>query len=267
MAHLTLALFGGFDLTAAGKPIAGLKSAKVRALLAYVAIEGARSHRREMLAGLLWPDSPDAAAFNSLRNALANLRLALSDAECDQPVLLVTRETVQRNPQASLRLDVDEFARLIGEQGVPPPGRPPASDPQRIADLIAASDVYRGPLLEGFSVRSSPFEEWVLYRREEYQRQAIGVLHLLAAHYLQKGDYGAAEHFARRLLAREPYAERAHRQLMRALALDGQRAEALMQYRACTHQLEVELRVEPSTETRALYEQIRDGTLRAEPDA
>ena len=34
-------------------------------------------HRREVLAGLLWPEFPERAARSSLRNALANLRQSL----------------------------------------------------------------------------------------------------------------------------------------------------------------------------------------------
>jgi len=58
----------------------------------------------------------------------------------------------------------------------------------------------------------------------------------------------------------EPWQEEAHREIMRLLALSGQRTAALAQYEACQHSLVEELGVEPSAETRALYEGIRDGT-------
>ena len=43
-----------------GAPITAFESDKVRALLAYLAVESGRPQRREMLAGLLWPERPDA---------------------------------------------------------------------------------------------------------------------------------------------------------------------------------------------------------------
>ena len=58
------------------QPIAGFESNKVRALLAYLAIETDRPHSRDELVGLLWPEQPDATARANLRQALAN-RLCL----------------------------------------------------------------------------------------------------------------------------------------------------------------------------------------------
>jgi DNA-binding SARP family transcriptional activator len=52
---------------------------KVRALLAHLAVKADRPHRRETLAGLLWPDYPERSARASLRNALSDLRTAIGD--------------------------------------------------------------------------------------------------------------------------------------------------------------------------------------------
>ena len=64
--------------------------------------------------------------------------------------------------------------------------------------------------------------------------------------------------FASRLLAFDPWREEAHRQRMSALARAGQRSAALAQYQTCRRILDKELGVEPSAETTALYEQIRN---------
>ena len=44
------------------EPVTAFASNKVRALLAYLAVEADRPHRREALAGLLWPEQPEAKA-------------------------------------------------------------------------------------------------------------------------------------------------------------------------------------------------------------
>ena len=67
MARLSLSCLGPFQVTLDGQAVTGFKSAKVRALLAYLAVEAGRSHRREVLAGLLWPEWPDRDALSSLR--------------------------------------------------------------------------------------------------------------------------------------------------------------------------------------------------------
>ena len=53
MAHLSLSFLGGFAVTLDGQPVTAFGTNKVRALLAYLAVESARPHRREELAGLL----------------------------------------------------------------------------------------------------------------------------------------------------------------------------------------------------------------------
>lgn len=53
MAHLALALLGPFQATLDGLPAEGLNSDRLRALLAYLAVESGREHPREALACLL----------------------------------------------------------------------------------------------------------------------------------------------------------------------------------------------------------------------
>jgi len=116
MAHLSLSLLGPFQATLDGEPIAGFEANKVRALLAYLAVEAHQrsgAHPRQILAGLLWPNKPERAALHNLRNALANLRLAVGDREAAPPFLQITRETIQFNRASDHRLDVAAFWALI----------------------------------------------------------------------------------------------------------------------------------------------------------
>ena len=53
MARLSLSVLGPFQAALDGEPITDFESDKVRALLAYLAVESERPHRRETLAGLL----------------------------------------------------------------------------------------------------------------------------------------------------------------------------------------------------------------------
>ena len=58
MAHLSLSLLGPFQATLDGEPITGFEATKVRALLAYLAVEASQPHPRTVLAGLLYGFSP-----------------------------------------------------------------------------------------------------------------------------------------------------------------------------------------------------------------
>jgi DNA-binding SARP family transcriptional activator len=80
---------------------------------------------------------------------------------------------------------------------------------------------------------SPAFEEWALLTWERLARLMSSALHRLTAAYEQRGEYETAQSHARRQVELETWDEKAHRQLMRALALDGQRSAALAQYETC----------------------------------
>jgi len=265
MAHLALALLGPFQATLGGKAVEGLNSAHLRALLAYLAVERAREHPRDALAALLWPERLDREALGALRHALSNLRAALGDRSSPGdrrvpvPYLLVTRTTVQFNPAGDWWLDVAEFEDLTKDlTGV---GREDPA-PTDLSGLTRAVQLYRDPFLHGLSVGDSPaFDEWMLFRGEEYRRTVLEMLGQLASLQAARAEYAEAARWARRQLDLEPYREQAHRQLMAALALGGERSTALAQYETCRRLLAEELGCEPEDETQALYAQIRDGGL------
>ena len=94
MTRLTLAFFGGFQVFIDDRSVGEFESDRIRALLAFLAVESDRPHQRDSLAGLLWPDWPDRSARTNLRNALASLRSAIGDREADPPFLLISRETI-----------------------------------------------------------------------------------------------------------------------------------------------------------------------------
>ena len=247
MARLALSFLGPFTATLDGVLITGFESVKVRALLAYLAAEAGRSHQRETLATLLWPDWPQQSAMSNLRYALADLRKNIGDRQAQPPFLLITRESIQLNRDADVWVDVLEFEATI-------------SDPQSsINDVQSAVALYRGDFLEGFSLSdSSSFEQWVLARREGLRRQALQALFTLAETHLKREEIESALPYASQQVKLEPWHESGQQQLMRILALRGSRTAALAQYEACRKALADELKVEPSEETRRLYEAIRD---------
>ena len=258
MPRLTLSFLGCFHVCLDDRPVTDFKSDKVRALLAYLAVEADRPHRREALAGLLWPDRPDRDALSNLRYALASLRRTLGDHTAVPPFLLITPRTIQFNPASDYWLDVAELDRLTAHRGRRTVDA--AHPPSAIRNLQSAISLYRGSFLAGFSIGGAAFfEEWELLRREQISLQVMSLLGNLAAYHEARGDYPAAQACARRQIALEPWSEEAHRTLMRVLALDGQRSAALHQYHTCRDLLRDELGVEPTEETVALYEAIRGG--------
>jgi len=174
MAHLSLALLGPVQIRLDGAPVTAFESDKVRALLAYLALEAERPHRRAALAGLLWPERPERAAHLSLNQALSNLRHAIGDRSATAPVLRITPETIQFDRDSDHTLDVAVFSDLLAacDQHPHRHGETCTSCARR---LQQAAELYRGSLLDQFFLSdSAAFEEWALLTRERLHRRAHG---------------------------------------------------------------------------------------------
>jgi len=70
MPRLVLKLFSDFKINLDDEIVGGIKMNKARALLAYLALEANRSHRRSVLAEFFWPNKPAGAGRNSLKQAV-----------------------------------------------------------------------------------------------------------------------------------------------------------------------------------------------------
>lgn len=240
MARLDLRLLGGFQARLGAGPVLPLP-AKAQALLAYLAIRPGHAHPRDKLAALLWGDTGDAQARDSLRHAVAVLRKAIDAATTGG--LIAEGQTYALDP-AVAQIDAVRFERGVAD------GTPEA--------LETAAALYQGDLLEGLAVGEARFEEWLLVERERFRELAVEGLAKLLAHHTQAGatETEHAIQTATRLLALDPLQEVVHRALMRLYARQGRRGAALKQYQFCVSVLQRELGAEPESDTKQLYQQI-----------
>jgi DNA-binding SARP family transcriptional activator len=238
MMPLTLKVLGGFELQSGAGRRLTFPTKKAQALLAYLALHPDRPCSRETLTALLWGDTRDAQARQSLRQAVYHIRQALGD---DRPSIVMAGEAV------TLRATALEVDALMFEQRVR------QATPE---SLHAALGFYRGDLLEGLAIKEAPFDEWLLVERERLRELALEALARLVSHYMKSGDNERAIQAALRLLALDPLHEPAHRALMRLYARQGRRAAALRQYQTCVGILRRELGAEPEPETQQLYQEI-----------
>jgi DNA-binding SARP family transcriptional activator/tetratricopeptide (TPR) repeat protein len=249
MARLGLTVLGGFHAKAlpSGAPVRLVRK-KAQALLAYLALPAGRSHSRERLIALLWPEAAEADGRNSLRVALSALRSALgaSGITC----LRVESDGVAVDP-AGVEVDALVFEQLIGR-----------GDP---ASLVDGCRRYAGELLATLDVREEPFDEWLRTERQRLGALALRALNGALALQVHARDHDAVLTTALRSLAMDPLQESAHRAAMRAHAQLGRYGSALRQYQACVDVLQRELGVAPDIETQALYRQILTRELKPDP--
>lgn len=155
---LELALLGNPELRLAGQPLARFRSAKVYALLYYLAVTR-RAQPRTALAGLFWGDVDNHYARRNLNRTLSDLTQFVSDHVVSE------RQSVAFDHQQPYWLDVEELEKAAAT--VP--------TAQNMAVMAAAADYYRGDFLQGFYVLDAPeFEQWVLSERTRLRVSLCG---------------------------------------------------------------------------------------------
>jgi DNA-binding SARP family transcriptional activator len=214
-----------------------LRHAKRLALLAYLCT----SHpvqllRRDALVALLWPELDNDHARGALRHELSQLRRSLGG----DALRGAGAETVGVNPER-IWCDASAFeARL--EDGC----------------LAEALELWRGDFLPGLHVPTLAFERWLDGTRERLTRRAVGAAEQLRSRAEEQGDVAGAVRWARRGTELAPYDETAWRHLLSSLDRAGDRAGALAAYDTLATHLRDQLEVEPSPETQALADRIRE---------
>jgi DNA-binding SARP family transcriptional activator len=258
MADLRLYLLGPPRVELNGQAVQ-FKRRKALALLIYLAVSG-RSHTRDALATLFWPDHTQRRARAYLRRDLAILNTSLAGEwlEADRDTIELKRgpDPAQRSEQA-FWLDVDHFARLLAaSQAHAHPASDVCSDCLPL--LVEAAALYRDDFLAGFSLSdSAEFDDWQFFQTESLRQELGLALERLVHGYSAQGQYGSAIPHARRWLALDPLHEPAQRQLIYLYDQAGQPAAALRQYEEYVHLLEEELGFPPEEETTTLYEAIK----------
>ncbi len=252
---LEIKLLGGFAVTLNHQPITAFRSAKNRALLAFLATQPDRRHARTMLAAFLWGDLPEQSAQTNLRVELSNLKKLLSA----HPALEISRNDVCFH-SALAATDVYEFSRTVERFFA----LPVESQAAHMAELARAAERYQGEYLAGINLyAAAEFDDWRLSTGEQLHDQMMLALATLQMRYAEQARWPEVVGAARRQIALVPWTESAHRNLMVALAAQGQTQAALEQYAKCCKILAEELGVGPSLPTLELAGRLRHGRAAA----
>jgi ABC-type oligopeptide transport system substrate-binding subunit/DNA-binding SARP family transcriptional activator/tetratricopeptide (TPR) repeat protein len=230
-------LLGQYEIRMDGQPVI-ISSRPMQSLLAYLVLHPHTSHRREKLAGQIWPDASESNARSNLRHALWLIRKAIgpgANVRIDSDDLGVTY-----HPQPGDQLDVDCFEVCSEEEG--------STDA-----LIQAVSAYGGDLLPGF------YEEWVILEREWLQAAFERKMGRLLDCLLAERRWNEVLTWGERWIASGGTPEPAYRALMLAHAGLGNLSGAVAQYQRCVEALAREVGVQPSEKTREVFELIRNG--------
>ena len=207
MARLALYLLGPPRIERDGVTVQ-IRRRNVIALLVYLAVTG-RSHSRDTLATLFWPEHDQSGARAGLRRTLASLKKALGGEWLE-----VSRESLGLCPGADVWLDMVRFQKHLAECQTHGHGSEQIC-PACLSSLEDAVTLYQDDFLSGFTLRGSAgFDEWQFFQTESLRQELALALKRLVWGHSTQGAHELAIPYARRWLSLDPLHEPAHRQLM-----------------------------------------------------
>ena len=226
-ASVVLALLESFELLFRGRTVSLPRS--VQRVLAFLALRD-RPVDRDYVAGMLWLDASEGRAHASLRSALWRLR---------QPGFpLVDATTRDLRLARGVTVDVREATglahRLLDR----------SADPKGLVDCL--------PLCH--DLLPDWYEEWVSIERERFRQLRLHALDALCEQLTGAGRFALAIEAGMAAVAADPLRESAHRRVIEAHLAEGNRGEAMRQYRLCSRLLRDRLGLAPSTELASLVQ-------------
>jgi DNA-binding SARP family transcriptional activator len=239
---LEVRLLGQFDVRRDGERV-DIPSRPSQSLLAYLLLRANVPQRREMLAGIFWPDATETSARNNLRHSLWRIRKAIGESHLEADNI-----SVALMESSDLWVDAWELDR-------------PWSGETPLAALTASAQTYGGDLLPGF------YEDWVVLDRERMRVAFERRVHGLVDRLLEASSWREAVEWAERWIVLGHSPEAAFRAMMVAHSGLGDMAAVAAAFRRCTEMLQRDLGVEVSAKTRETYQRLTRGEKLGPPPA
>jgi DNA-binding SARP family transcriptional activator len=233
----------GLDVTGA------LRGAQGRIVFAYLVLNRTRQVRREELAQVLWGPAPPPEPAVAIRAIISRLRTTL---DATGAATLPTGDHARLHLRADIRVDVETALQA-------------AHDAQ---SAVARGDDVRAWIAShiALNVSSRTFLEgdecsWIDERRAALLEVRLRALEAMAACSLRLAgtELDTAIRASRELVRLAPFRETGHALLIRALATQGNPAEALLVYNQLRTLLRDELGVSPAPELRDLHAELLRG--------
>jgi DNA-binding SARP family transcriptional activator/TolB-like protein len=210
-------------------------------LLAILALAGAKGITRDRILGVLWPETDQDRARQSLSQAIYSLRRDLG-------VDVATGAS-------GLRLDPQQMSSDVGDFRAAIAGK-------RWAE---AAELYQGPFLDGFYLADAPeFERWAETERGSLGIEGIRAIETVAKLSAEEGRLDEAAEYWRRLTRLEPGNSRIAASYMEALAALGDRAGAIAHGRLHTELLRRDFEAEPDRTFERLMSRLRESSVTGE---
>jgi len=254
---LKVCVFGSLEIQRIdleGRTDAVILSGRPATMFAYLALARGQYFNRNDLMAALWAERADAATAGTFNTTLWRLRRALECAPYRSGELIASARSgpIGLHRTDAMQLDIEEFSQLVA------PALRKSLEQMDAADI---EGLRRGVQLYKADILLNLKDEWALREREKYRRVYLNALGRLVQVHSLTGDYTAAIRYAQAILDCDALREDVHRELMRLLVRNGQRALALRQFELCRALLKRELAIHPMRETVSVYQEIANSAV------
>lgn len=242
MVTLSIKVFGSTAVMDGERRLTGsaIGGAKVRRVLAILALHAGTPVSKDRLADLLWEARLPASPATALDTHVCLLRRSLGAAG---------RRTVIRTTGAGYLLDPDQAnvdLLTFSEAADALVGAAPGTHTLHACERALA-------LVAGELLADEPFAPWAQDARDQCRRQQLSLLQIAGRSALLEGDFQRAVRLARGAQRLAPTSTQAAQQAMRALWLSGRRLDALRVYADLRASMLDEFGEGPDSRTHELY--------------
>jgi DNA-binding SARP family transcriptional activator len=244
--------FGGLEVSIGGRSVRekDWRKRKARLLFAMLVLRRGQDVPRDQLFEYLFSEMEPERAKNNLYVIWSTMKSVLmGDSAKGAPFpYFEAAGGVCRSVRENIRSDVDDFDTLLAQAREHEAASEPRAALQNYEQLAS---LYRAELLPG-----DLYDDWFAELREHYRIAFVNAM--LAAGEILMGadDPGNALVYVRRAIQTDSLREDLYQVALRCQIAAGQRSGAIDTYLQCRSKLADDLGLDPSAETRALYDQI-----------
>jgi LuxR family maltose regulon positive regulatory protein len=246
---LKIFTLGRFTILKGGVPLnfSGKAQHKPLLILKTLIALGGREVAEERIADMIWPEAYGDAAHSAFTTTLSRLRQLVG---MEEAVKVYQGKVFLDNRYCCT--DIWEFERILGrldsmwEKGFL------GNDMRKAVQLAEkALKLYKGPFLSGDN------EPWLLSTRERLRNKFLRNVKRLGNYWEYAGKSNKALECYEKGLEVDDLAEEFYRQIMKCYRQMGKPSEAIIVYKRCHQILSSILGIEPSSETKAIYEILK----------
>ncbi len=222
------------------------RSRKVLSLLEYVIVFRAREISQGEIIDLLWPDGDAEEPANTLKTLLHRARSLLDGlGEGAGKALILSRHGAYSwSDQVETVVDAEEFEKHVHAAAA-------RAGQDRLADLLAAIELYRGDFLP-----KSSGELWAVPIATYYHTMYLGAVHEAVELLTAQARFEDVISVCQKAIAIDQFDEQLHLSMIQTLMSAGMQQRAMDHYNHVTELFLNKYGINPSPELTALYKEI-----------